>query len=199
MGQIHRVRGYKYEVRKRKSGRKIAYTMEGYYIGSAGLAKELIGKRGIAPEPTKENLKIAEESANPAVCSVGYSSLDQKWYGWSHRAIFGFGIGHMIKKGDIGYVPSEPKDLIKEMTEQLEWASCEIVEVKIGKYDGAITIIHDETMYAYKMDEGGDLVQDGEPVLERREWCKPLGMGEWRAETEADCKRMAEDFAGEIG
>lgn len=28
---------------------------------------------------------------------------DGRWYGWSHRAIFGFKIGDKIKKGDIAY------------------------------------------------------------------------------------------------
>lgn len=26
---------------------------------------------------------------------LGFSEVNQKWYGWSHRAIFGFGIGDM--------------------------------------------------------------------------------------------------------
>ena len=34
------------------------------------------------------------------VCSIGFSQRDQKWYGWSHRAICGFGIGSVVKKGD---------------------------------------------------------------------------------------------------
>jgi hypothetical protein len=32
--------------------------------------------------------------------SVGKGS-DGKWYGWSHRAVWGFGIGDKVKKGDI--------------------------------------------------------------------------------------------------
>jgi len=30
-------------------------------------------------------------------------SPNGKWYGWSHRAVYGFGIGDKIKKGDSGY------------------------------------------------------------------------------------------------
>jgi hypothetical protein len=33
------------------------------------------------------------------VCSIGFSERDQKWYGWSHRAYAGFGIGDKVKKG----------------------------------------------------------------------------------------------------
>ena len=32
--------------------------------------------------------------------SKGY---DGKWYGWSHRAVYGFGIGDKIKEGDVPY------------------------------------------------------------------------------------------------
>jgi len=30
-------------------------------------------------------------------------STNGKWYGWSHRAVYGFGIGDTIKKGDVAY------------------------------------------------------------------------------------------------
>lgn len=40
----------------------------------------------------KERLKITPEKASPdhAVCSIGKSAKDGKWYGWSHRAYAGF-------------------------------------------------------------------------------------------------------------
>ena len=31
---------------------------------------------------------------------IGFSEKEQKWYGWSHRAIYGFGIGDEVKEGD---------------------------------------------------------------------------------------------------
>ena len=34
--------------------------------------------------------------------STGFSEKDQKWYGWSHRAIFGFKIGDKIFEADYG-------------------------------------------------------------------------------------------------
>lgn len=34
---------------------------------------------------------------------IGFHEPTQKWYGWSHRAYYGFGIGDKIKKGDCGY------------------------------------------------------------------------------------------------
>jgi len=57
--------------------------VDGCYIGDEKTAK-MLAKKGIAPER-------AEKDCN--VCSIGYSEKDKKWYGWSHRAIQGFGIG----------------------------------------------------------------------------------------------------------
>ncbi len=37
------------------------------------------------------------------VDSIGFSEEEQKWYGWSHRAIYGFGVGSKVKKGDCAY------------------------------------------------------------------------------------------------
>lgn len=34
--------------------------------------------------------------------STGFSEKDQKWYGWSHRAIYGFKIGDKIFEADYG-------------------------------------------------------------------------------------------------
>ena len=38
--------------------------------------------------------------------SVG-KSPNGKWYGWSHRAMYGFGIGDKVKKGDCAYTNKE--------------------------------------------------------------------------------------------
>lgn len=34
-----------------------------------------------------------------SVETVGFSPKHQKWFGWSHRAIAGFGIGDVVKAG----------------------------------------------------------------------------------------------------
>lgn len=43
------------------------------------------------------------------VPQIGFSETEQKWYGWSHRAIYGFGIGSEVKKGAAGYNYPGPK------------------------------------------------------------------------------------------
>ena len=44
------------------------------------------------------------EKADPShsVSSIGKSTKDGKWYGWSHRAVFGFGIGDKIFEENFG-------------------------------------------------------------------------------------------------
>ena len=82
--------------------RRGAYTPDGHYIGTTKFAHRLVAKRGIKPEPLPGN------TAMGSVCSIGFCEQDQKWYGWSHRALFGFGIGDIVAEGDCcassGYV-----------------------------------------------------------------------------------------------
>lgn len=70
---------------------KSAYTPKGDYIGDKKMAHFLCSKKGIKPE---------KASPNHNVCSIGFCEVEQKWYGWSHRAIFGFGVGSEVKEGD---------------------------------------------------------------------------------------------------
>ena len=72
----------------------VARTHDGHYIGDQKRAEFLCDKRGIQPQLA---------SATNQVCSIGWCEREQKWYGWSHRAMYGFGIGSRIKKGDCGY------------------------------------------------------------------------------------------------
>ncbi len=67
-----------------------AFTMALEYIGNPKAAHRLIVKRGIAPQLIPGH----------NVCSIGYCAREKKWYGWSHRAIFGFKVGDRVKKGD---------------------------------------------------------------------------------------------------
>lgn len=91
------VRRYKcgYEIREEYwdigSGDKTlvrqCYTPDGKYIGSKQDAHYLCYKRGIAPTTI---------SKKHDVCTIGFCEKEQKWYGWSHRSMFGFGIGDKI-------------------------------------------------------------------------------------------------------
>ena len=68
-----------------------AYTPDGDYIGNPKMAIFLVKDKGIKPE------KI---NPDHNVCSIGFNEKENKWYGWSHRAIYGFTIGDIVKEGD---------------------------------------------------------------------------------------------------
>ena len=100
--KILRVRRYRagYEVRRElHSGEPYgcedfeissAYTPNGHYIGNPKDAFPLCRTRGIIPE---------RREPHSNVCSIGFSQKDGKWYGWSHRAIYGFKPGDVVEKG----------------------------------------------------------------------------------------------------
>ncbi len=66
---------------------KGAQNKSGDYIGEVSAAEMLCDKMGIDPEVSKPG---------NSVCTIGFCIRERKWYGWSHRAIAGFGIGDMI-------------------------------------------------------------------------------------------------------
>lgn len=70
---------------------KTAYTPDGKYIGQPRMAHLLVVKRGIKPELRTED---------SGTCTIGFCEREQKWYGWSHRAIAGFGIGDRLFEED---------------------------------------------------------------------------------------------------
>ena len=70
-----------------------AYSFAGDYLGDPDHAEQLVREHGI----------IHFEKTDPehSVCSIGFSLRDQKWYGWSHRAIYGYGIGDVVESGSV--------------------------------------------------------------------------------------------------
>ena len=52
---------------------------------------------------TKEDPFFKKHGIKEISCGFGFSEEEQKYYGWSHRAIYGFGIGSKVKKGDCGF------------------------------------------------------------------------------------------------
>jgi len=66
----------------------VAYNHDGDYIGNSKTAHFLCVKKGILPEKAHKKDRV---------CSIGFCKKEQKWYGWSHRAIFGFKVGDKIQ------------------------------------------------------------------------------------------------------
>lgn len=111
--QIQKCPDYGYELRKELTkfgGDKAipmlsAYNLNGDYIGNAKTAYFLCRKKGIKPELAGHNGKV---------CCIGFCKKEQKWYGWSHRAIFGFGIGDIVKEGDCTASSGWTEECLKE-------------------------------------------------------------------------------------
>ena len=106
---------------------KSAYTPSGDYIGNSRDARYLIVKRGIRPE---------KRTPTSRVCSIGWCEKEQKWYGWSHRAIFGFGVGDVVKEGDCtassgytdAYLEKHPED---DTSLRVGFVAKDLVDAKI--------------------------------------------------------------------
>lgn len=164
---------------------KSAYTKRGDYIGNAATAHHLCAELGIAPE-------LATPKAT--VCSVGFCAKDQMWYGWSHRAMFGFGIGSTIKAGDAGYKPDNVREIIDAYD---SWWTGEINII-----DGrTIELIPTApTMVVELPDDPDDGITLTEITAATPE--KPFristGRGEWTAKTLDDARQMAIDYADDV-
>ena len=66
------------------------FAVDGGYVGNVEDAQRLLD-RGILPQLAGHNDRT---------CSIGFCAREQKWYGWSHRAMHGFSIGDIVKEGD---------------------------------------------------------------------------------------------------
>lgn len=160
---------------------KTAYTHNGDYIGDTKFAYRLCKKWGIAPE------KISDEHN---VCSIGWCEKDQKWFAWSHRAMCGFGIGSITKKGHCGYTPDNIFELYAELTDDQRDS------IVSANADG-ITI--KKKYYTYALANTGEIDAPMEPVSEGySEYMVETGRGKWTAETLDDAKQMAIDFARSV-
>jgi hypothetical protein len=175
-----------------------AYNPQGDYIGNLDMAKRLCEDRGIAP---------VKSAPDHGVCSIGFCEKEQKWYGWSHRAIYGFGIGSKCEKGDCHYVADTPEGLIEDRANffadiseecaQEKRDECQILPDRSG-----IRILHTpiNLPMASSLEEVIDSLDDPstlptETIFKDAWSIQKCGRGEWTAETLEDAKQMAIDFA----
>lgn len=122
---------------------------------------------------------------------LGFNSKEQKFYGWSQRAIFGFGIGSKVSEGDVAYRPGTTEGIIADTNrfwedKYHEWT---LTTIEYSEYEKKDML---RTRWKYS-----DLV----PNKELRQktsvvWTEipELGKGEWTAKTLEDAKQMANDF-----
>jgi len=176
--------------------------IDGSYLTHVGLEKDLkyLLKKGIT-EQVKQGL--------------GFNPKEQKWYGWPHRVIYGFGVGSKCKKGDCGYIPETPQKLFNDVTkiddDGWQWQKPENVEiikdgirvktpmVKLIGSDGSegetSKFISDACDDVINMDGAANYLSiPAEPDF----WEIECGRGEWTAKTLEDAKLMACDFASGV-
>jgi hypothetical protein len=127
-----------------------------------------------------------------AVAQIGFSDKEQKWYGWSHRAIYGFGMGDEITEDSIGFVPGTIEDALNAETRF--WEARERCEVKSYLIeDEGSTFIKTEWMYSKHIPNEEMRGKINSVVTELK-----LGKGSWKAETLDDAKQMAIDFSKDV-
>lgn len=178
----------------------------GHFIGDEQTTKWLCDERGIAPQ-----LRHPDHG----VCSVGFCAKEQKWYGWSHRAIAGFGVGSTVTKDSCAYTADTPEGLIEqyvdfhgeddEQRRAKAAAECRILPDRSGigilrapllipmastMVDAIDAISDPETIQTMQLVDlhGGD-----NAYVERK-----CGRGEWTAKTLDDAYQMACDFADDV-
>ena len=183
---------------------KSAYTLpEGEYIGSSKDAYDLCTKRGIKPE---------KRTSDSGVCSIGFCHKELKWYGWSHRAIYGFGVGSKVTVGHCGYGPANPKEFIEMMKlggEFKKLKNLRIIKTNTKQYK----------LYAALKGKEGIIVSWDQPKREKGQYYSTpwafngedieeglmfipypakWGKGTWTAKNLNDAKEMAENFAESV-
>lgn len=160
------------------------YNSENQYIGNEEISRFLCIDKGIYPE---------YRTKNSGCCSIGFCKAENKWYGWSHRAIYGFGINSVCKKGDCGYQASNPDSFGVEVMNFFVGSEYHLNTKYIpsvnsdGKRGVKVTALYSNGVPNEKL--RGTIYEHFEPYPE------VFGRGEWIAETLDDAKQMAIDFA----
>ena len=178
-----------------------AYNNCGDYIGSPAQAEQLF-KKGINPELINDSYKV---------CSIGFSKTENKWYGWSHRAISGFSIGSKVRKGDIAYVSPNEEDFLDDCKDF--WSDPEShinITAKHGKNETKPEVPSDEEdILPIGIEQGvwikfkySEKIKNEELRGKKSSIFTPYpetwGRGEWQAKTLEDAKLMAIDFAEDV-
>lgn len=175
------------------------YNKEGVFIGNVDVAKMLCDNKNI--NPTIAN-------AGDTICSIGFCESEQKWYGWSHRAIFGFGVGSEVSIGDCAYVADNDENFKKatdnfwnETDRQLSYKSyfIPIEELEKESYDYYVRNYGHAPVCAVKIESTteqrgtGKILHFGQVAV-----LPAYGKGHWTASSLEEAKQMAINFARSV-
>jgi hypothetical protein len=126
------------------------------------------------------------------VVSIGFNPVESKWYGWSHRAMYGFTIGSTCKKGDCHYQPRDKKDFLEDCIRF--WDDEDHIETKGHECtdDNGTLGVMVEWTYNNKI-KNKKLRNTISGIF--TQYPDTWGKGEWIAKTMEDAKQMAIDFS----
>lgn len=153
-------------------------------------------------------IQKAEPTNN--VTSIGFNEQEQKWYGWSHRALFGFGVGSTVKMGDCAFAPSNKEELAQSCAKFWEIDN-PVFEYDISKFN----FLKAEQIRAIEKNKEQAKIAPAEKItantkkiigvkisneksLRFEEYPTSWGRGAWEAKTLDEAKIMAKDFAGSV-
>lgn len=173
---------------------KVYYSkVDGSYLTRVGMENSLgfLLKRGITEQ-------IQDGYGSPKTACIGFNPVEQKWYGWSHRAIFGFGVGSECRKGDINFNPSNRNDFMFSCLDfwgdkEYSVGDNKAIFTKGEDYEGE-TVDGVLVTYTYN-DKVPNKKLRGTVYKNFSPFPKKWGKGEWVAKTLKDAKQMAIDFA----
>ena len=179
---------------------KWAYRLTNKYgvteeIQPASGHRKPIEKRSVEQEAKRLLLAdfMRDYSFSPT-CSIGFNPEEKKWYGWSHRAMYGFTIGSHVKPGDCAYTPFDKEDFIKDSIRF--WSDPDHFDVHFDREDE----VHGDKGCWIKWTIGNVKNKKIRGQIDSTFCTYPdeYGRGEWTAETLEDAKQMAIDFANGV-
>lgn len=168
-----------------EDGRIWVTKARGDYITCVGLENKWSLLEFLIEHGATQYVQSIWEAGKPV--NIAFSPIEQKWYGWSHRAVHGFGVGSECKRGDCHYRPTDKHDFLQDMIRF--WTEPHHVNVR-GGHTGAGVYIEWEYSHAVPNE-----ALRGTTGGSTQPYPKEYGRGEWTAETLADARQMAIDFA----
>lgn len=148
------------------------------YLLSHGITEQIQNSKG-----------VAEHSSN-----IGFNPVDQKWFGWSHRALYGFGVGSEIKRGDCAYCPVDEDDFRASVVEFWSGEHHKGVSGEFKEEDGLKGVY---ISWTYTDDTPNEKIR-GSLSGSFSPFPDMFGKGEWKAKTMDEAREMACDFAESV-
>jgi len=170
--------------------------IDGSYITHVGMENQLKMYYNLG---IRHHIQGMPESNGEGTVCIGFNPEENKWYGWSHRAIYGFTIDSICKHGDCHFKPGNVKEFIKSCASF--WGDSEYscgddnaIVTKGLDYDDKTEVEGVLVSYTYN-----DKVPNEKLRETKYEHFSPMpktwGKGEWVAKTIEEAKQMAIDFA----